>query len=841
MKFYLPASKSLIFVIFSILFLLLSFNSNSIEILLTDGTQLEGDIISQNDEEITLKTDIITVTIPRIRIKNEIQSSLKTSAQEDSKLSEAEELFKTGRFKEASLLYQEILKDNPLNEIADRKLRMISEFIKTKNNVKTDESDETTSETAAKKVNNDLNINDENVFSPAPSTITSSTNNTQYASANNVPKEQFKQNDDNKLSEGNNNNAKPPLIGFSNEKTSEKQQNLTYNRTQSNQIQKTPANPLEFSSSNISDTSYVNNASSKTFNNPPIQTGTEIQTTAKPPMTSEPVSQSFQQNSNPLIANKTNSIPPMQSVSEIPVQPQTNTQTNFAQQPMQQQNVQLPTTSQNDVSIKVNNNISRDNSNYLKIPENYNINSPEFRSVWITRFEWPDKNPETAKQNIVRIMKTLSENNYNAAIFQIRGQGDVLYKSPKEPWSSLLGSDPGFDPLEFAINEAHKNNIEFHAYINLMPIWQGEALPPHTNPEHPYWLYCSPESKEKWICIDKNGNPMQPLSEYDKYIYLSAGIPAVHDYLRDVVTDVVKRYNVDGIHFDRIRYPGTAFSHDTVSEQRFNGDGNPDKLSWDNWQRDQIIRMLNNIYGACYAIKPKVKISSAPWGIYDKTRLQNYSNFSSGYHDYYQDSHGWIKAGVMDALIPMIYWDSYPVMQKLDGKKAPCYFDLVSDFQNSLPNRHIYPGQPVYKKGAAFENDEFVKEINYSRAAGCKGNVGYSYGSSEQKFLFQHLAKTVYTSKVPTPDMPWKSNPQTGIIIGYVKDSSGNPVMDAKLNLSGKSYNWLSSADGFFAMLDINPSNNNNITATKNGVGNAEIGNISVVAGKATSVEIILK
>lgn len=450
----------------------------------------------------------------------------------------------------------------------------------------------------------------------------------------------------------------------------------------------------------------------------------------------------------------------------------------------------------------------------------------EMRGVWITRFEWPDREPLVCRQKIVTLLDQAAENGFNAVFFQIRGQADVFYPSPYEPWSPILGSrDPGFDPLQFALEEAHARKLEFHAYMNAFPVWGGRGTPPRTDPEHLYWTHCQPDSPDPWMCFGKDGKPVTGGSEY---IYLSPGIPAVQDYVRKVVLDVARRYNVDGIHFDRIRYPGPNVSHDPVSRARFAGSGNPDGLGWEDWQRDQITRMVNNIYGALLELKPHLNVSASVWGIYDKTRIPGYSRFSSGYHDYYQDSRKWIELGAMDALVPMIYWDI--------PDPKPNYDELLDDFVANAYGRHIYGGYH-----ANYENfSEIENEILYTRRAGGHGTVAFASSYLDRKNYWHRLGNSVFRTPARTPDLHWKTRSKTGAIVGDVIGPEGQPLVDAKINLSGQTYNWLSSGDGFFACLNL-PPGEYKLAIEHGAIGRMEYPKVIVKSGKVTRVPLRLR
>ena len=457
------------------------------------------------------------------------------------------------------------------------------------------------------------------------------------------------------------------------------------------------------------------------------------------------------------------------------------------------------------------------------------LGRPEFRGAWITRFEWVSKNPNEIKSNITQLMDTAKEAGLNAVVFQVRSDCSTFYPSKIEPWSQLIGGkDPGFDPVKFAIDEAHKRGLEFHAYINACPASELREGPPPGTP-HIWFVHCTQQSNPCWL-VYEDGKP----AEFKEYWWLNPNLPEVQTYLRTVVLDFVSRYDVDGIHFDRIRFPSPKTSDDPWSKQRYAGDGNPMKLSYDRWQEDNITRMLTDIYGAAIAIKPQVKFSAAVWGIYDKTKLPQgtdrrtgYSWASSGLQDYHQDSIEWTRRGCIDALIPMIYWDM--------GGNKPDYDELVANFVKLAANdRHIYGGQKV------FDDVEMLRQAVATILVGGKGTCPFTLGTIQKKGLVPFYRTNIFPDTVPTPPMPWKTNPTKGIILVNVKDSSGRPVMDAHVRLAGRSDVWLSSADGFCAIIDAEPGNTT-ISAVKPALGvSSQPQPITVVAGKPVVVSLVL-
>ena len=430
---------------------------------------------------------------------------------------------------------------------------------------------------------------------------------------------------------------------------------------------------------------------------------------------------------------------------------------------------------------------------------------PEFRALWVTRFEWPDENPDQCKKNILRIVQEVADANFNVMLFQVRGAAEVLYHSALEPWSALVGTrDPGFDPLDFAIAESHRRGLQLHAYINPIPLYlwsRTKTLPPDTKPQHLFYLH-GPDAKESWVCTDVKHKVMD--AARNDYFYLSPGIPQVQAYLRKVILDVVRRYDLDGIHLDRIRYPGREYSHDPTSQERFFGRGNPNRKEWSDWQREQLNKFVSDLYAEIMAEKPAIVLSCAAWGIYDRYRLPGYSDFSSGYHDYYQDTWEWISLGAMDLLMPMIYWNI--------ADPKPNYDELLQDFVAGVGADRICGGQRLY--GSDWKLEENIAQVEWSRRLGVMGNAIFSYQSARDKHALARFKSTVYPGKAPVPSLTWKRDQRQAIVLGRVTDEVGEAVTDAWVSLTPEdrtnqapvfSQTWPSSADGRFSFLKVPP------------------------------------
>ena len=369
----------------------------------------------------------------------------------------------------------------------------------------------------------------------------------------------------------------------------------------------------------------------------------------------------------------------------------------------------------------------------------------EARGLWISRMEWAiqaDSNRvEVQKEKIVEIFDDAKQARLNFILFQIRGSGDAFYQSQYEPWSDMLtgmlGKDPGWDPLAFAIEQAHNRGLELHVWFNTFTAWQGTELPPHTNPEQLY------NAHPEWIVCDKDGKPMSLSSHY---VFLSPGIPEARDYVHQVATEIVKNYDIDGFHFDYIRYPEGSnklgYSQDPVSLRLFNSlDGNPNHLTWEDWQRENINQFVRKFYDEATALKPWLKISAAVIGKYD------YSSWN-GYHVVFQDARQWLTEGKMDFIAPMVYWQT-------DHPTAP-YEPTVRNWFDSIHERYIFPGMMVNSVGTEkYPITELIDQIAINRA-GTNGMVFFSYRGLKKAKIQLKINGFKFLANLPP--MSWKDD-----------------------------------------------------------------------------------
>lgn len=372
----------------------------------------------------------------------------------------------------------------------------------------------------------------------------------------------------------------------------------------------------------------------------------------------------------------------------------------------------------------------------------------EARGVWMSRFEYANErtreNPELAKQRIREVFEKARKARFNMILFQVRGNADAFYKSSFEPWgemlSGMLGQDPGWDPLQFAIEEAHRLGLELHAWMNTFPVWRGPNSPGETKPraillEHPEWLVC-----------DKDGVPMRVDPPNNDYLWASPGIPAVRNHVLNVVKEIVSNYDVDGVHFDYIRYPeGSStkgYSHDSVSVARFNStESNPYRLSWEHWQRDQVNQFVFDAYHAVNEMKPWVKMSASVIGKYMGPGW-------SSYYIVYQDPRRWMELGKIDFIVPMVYWErTHPTHP---------FVPLITQWHDRVAyDRLIVPGLSAGLQ-RKYGWDELSEEIEEVRELGLPGVVFFSAAGLDRSWDIVGEDEFPYWSLVPA--MPWKDD-----------------------------------------------------------------------------------
>ncbi len=374
----------------------------------------------------------------------------------------------------------------------------------------------------------------------------------------------------------------------------------------------------------------------------------------------------------------------------------------------------------------------------------------EFRGAWVAtvyNIDWPSKKglpTEEQKKELLTILDKASSLHLNAILLQVRPACDAFYESKLEPWSEFLTGEMGhppkpyYDPLTFAVDEAHKRNLELHAWFN--PYRAGFSACKNFATNH----------------ILKTHPAL--VRRYGKHYWLDPGEPEVQKHCINVIMDVVKRYDVDGIHFDDYFYPyrendakGKSMDFpDDTSWERYKKAGGT--LERNDWRRENVNMFIEHLYGEIKKQKPWVKLGISPFGIW-KNGVPKTTRGLDSHAVLYADSRRWLTNGWVDYFAPQLYWNieapeqSYPVLLKWWAEQ-------------NVKNRQLCPGLSVSRVGNTRGPEEIINQIKITReVTNACGNIHWSFKSlgRDQKGVSTLLVKNLYTAPALMPAAPWLS------------------------------------------------------------------------------------
>lgn len=353
----------------------------------------------------------------------------------------------------------------------------------------------------------------------------------------------------------------------------------------------------------------------------------------------------------------------------------------------------------------------------------------ELRALWVTR--WDFQTPDDVR----RLIDRAAGAHFNTLFFQVRGNADACYASALEPWAArlsggALGQDPGWDPLNLAVAEAHARGLQLHAWVNVYPVWLGEAPPPPAQPE-PMLARFNRLFGDSWVVWNRQQQPMRPNKDY---LWANPGHWAVREHIASVGYDIAARYAVDGLHLDNVRYPGWEYSRDPLTlDAVARAQATEPGLSRQAWQRRQVDHLVALLHAGLQRLKPGLPLSAAVWPVYRDT--WDWWSAGDGYDGFCQDSVGWVRAGVAQLICPMLYVGS------ITGDDAH-YQVLVEDFVARAGGEHVVAGiSAAYDDFAALG-----RRIDLARAAGAAGQAIFSYGQLNQRGYWNALKQGPYAT-----------------------------------------------------------------------------------------------
>lgn len=412
----------------------------------------------------------------------------------------------------------------------------------------------------------------------------------------------------------------------------------------------------------------------------------------------------------------------------------------------------------------------------------------EFRGAWVasvSNIDWPSKpglSVTQQKAEMVALLDKAQALHLNAILFQVRPCADALYESPYEPWSEYLtgaqglAPSPLYDPLQFAIDEAHKRGIEVHAWFNPFRVRHSGAKSPPSSGSlvhtHPGWV-----------------------RRYGTELWLDPGNPAARAWSEKVILDVVKRYDIDGVALDDYFYPYP------VDDSHGNKIDFPDGPTWKryrhagghasrgDWRRSNIDDFVHRTYDEIKAAKPWVEFGIAPFGIYRPGFPKQIKGFDP-YAAIYADSRKWLMKGWVDYFSPQLYW-------KIE-QKAQSFPVLLTWWTAQNPmGRHIWPSLFTSGAGKSMSLHELIYQIKTTRGvAGSTGDIHFSMATlaEDRGGITTALSADLYAAPALTPASPWleTGSPPGAPIVGVKADPvSGTQMLTWTAGIGNPPHLWV--------------------------------------------------
>ncbi|WP_338044035.1 glycoside hydrolase family 10 protein [Paenibacillus lutrae] len=376
----------------------------------------------------------------------------------------------------------------------------------------------------------------------------------------------------------------------------------------------------------------------------------------------------------------------------------------------------------------------------------------QLRAVWIAtawNIDWPSSpglKKEKQQQEMISLLDEAKNLGMNAVIVQVKPGADALYPSQYGPWSDVLtgkqGQSPGYDPLAFMVEEAHKRNLEFHAWFNPYRIGSVKDSDKLTR-DHPA------RQNPGWV------------ASYAGKLYFNPGIPEVRSFVTASIAEVVKNYDIDAVHMDDYFYPypekGKDFPDD-AAYQRYGKSGYPSKPAW---RRDNVNKLVQDIHAAIKKEKPYVKFGISPFGVWRNQNMDPSGSATTAgttnYDTLFADTRAWINAGWIDYIAPQLYWSF--------GYKPAAYDKLADWWVQETAGKpvQLYIGHAPFKIGSDSPDwnnpSELPDQLRYNteRAGQIGGSILFSLKDIRRNplGLKTRLNEEIYASPALVPPMPW--------------------------------------------------------------------------------------
>jgi uncharacterized lipoprotein YddW (UPF0748 family) len=478
--------------------------------------------------------------------------------------------------------------------------------------------------------------------------------------------------------------------------------------------------------------------------------------------------------------------------------------------------------------------------------------SQQFRGLWVDAYRDGFK----TRAQVDQLVADARRANINALIVQVRRRGDSFYARSLEPRTEDPDLAPGFDPLAYLIERARAEepHIEVHAWFIVTTIWGSQTRAPvdrrHVFNQH------GPDAvgREDWLSRREDGET------WSRGYFIDPGHPDAARYTTDVALNIVREYEIDGLHLDYIRYPeradGMSWGYNQVSIDRFNArygrTGRPpgNDPAWNQWRRDQVTALVRGIYLGALAIKPGVKLSAAviPWG--DGPRTEADWLKTAGYSSVFQDWRAWLEEGILDQVMPMNYF------RESAGQGR--YFDNWLAWQRD----HAY-GRQVIPAVALYLNEPAASISQVKRALapnpdgpGTAGVALYSYAATHPTSAGDDTVTTrgqaaeiwaaltesgpgnggqpPFAARAAPPPTAWKASPSVGNVLLRVPGLDG-----ARVDFDGpKAFGGETDGTGTFGALAVPPGRYLVSVRPNGGRGALREGELEVRTGALSQLEL---
>lgn len=436
----------------------------------------------------------------------------------------------------------------------------------------------------------------------------------------------------------------------------------------------------------------------------------------------------------------------------------------------------------------------------------------EFRALWVDGWHAG----AMSASEVTTLVSRCQTYNYNAVVVQMRRRGDAWYmpQAPNlEPRTTALTST--FDSLAEVIKQCHAAvpRIEVHCWCPTYLIWSDTANAP-TQAGHVY------NSHPEYLMKDSTGS-----TYVGEGYFLDPGNPDANMWNYNMAMDIVSRYDIDGFHWDYVRYPQQDAGYNATAIARYNAEfnlsGQPSASDsqFSTWRRRQITDFLRWANSDLLAVKPGLVISTAV-----------FASRSDAYSNRFQDWAAWNSEGIIDVCMPMNY-----------ASDSATFNSRVDDAYNNRGVRSVYMGLGAYLNTAS----NTVTQLNYAKNKPLSGNLIYSYaapnsGTVNQTGTFQYIKDNYQPTYVATPQLTWKANPTKGILKGTItREDTGAAIYNATVTLyTPTSKTQKTEPHGKYAFFESAPGTYT-VEATASGLGTAT-GTATIVAGQVTNVNLIV-